>query len=268
MPYTDEVMLGLTFHSGQRTTAPISLAVAGQPEAHVTVVARVAAVGVRTAGGRLAGGVAWAAPVRVQMAHAVGPDEVLPISALVRWKWPGPLLAVARVGSALTSASDAVGAKAEGEQAMSDMGNGGAGTSAPQDGGQQAGLAAHDRLLERIEGMFDRLLATARADACVGAAQAQGDRMVIPLAEVFAAGGFGGGVGSSHASAEASGSGSGGGGGGGGTSRSRPVAVIEIGPEGIHVRSVVDRTAIALAAVTAWGAMLLALGRMRKARRH
>ena len=60
----------------------------------------------------------------------------------------------------------------------------------------------------------------------------------------------------------------GGGGGGGGTSRSRPVAVIEIGPEGVHVRSVVDWTAIALAAVTAWGAMLLALGRMHKARRH
>ena len=46
------------------------------------------------------------------------------------------------------------------------------------------------------------------------------------------------------------------------------VAAIEIGPEGVHVRPVVDWTAIALAAVTAWGAMSLALGRMRKARRH
>ena len=150
---------------------------------------------------------------------------------------------------------------------MSAMGNDGTGTSAP-DSGQSAGLAAHDRLLGRIEGMFDRLLATARAEACVGPVQAQGDRVVIPLAEVFAAGGFGAGVGSGQAAGEAEAGGAGGGGGGGGTSRSRPVAVIEIGPEGAHVRSVVDWTAVALAAVTAWGAMLLALGRMRKAQRH
>ena len=273
MPYTGKVMPGLTFKSGQRTTAPISLAVAGRPEEHVTVVARVAAIGVRAAGGRLAGGVAWAAPVSVQVTHAVGPDEVFPISKLVRWKWPGPLLAVAGVGAALMGAGEHMDAKAEGKQAMSDMGNDGTGTSAP-DSSQSAVLAAHDRLIGRIEGMFDRLLATARAEACVGSIQAQGDRMVIPLAEVFAAGGFGGGVGSGRANAEANaeaeagGAGSGGGGGGGGTSRSRPVAVIELGPEGAHVRSVVDWTAIALAAVTAWGAMLLALGRMRKARRH
>ncbi len=266
MLYTVEVMLGLIFKSGQHTATPISLAAVGRPEERVTVVARVAAIGVQAAGGRLAGGVAWAAPVRVQVAHAAGPDEVLPISKLVRWKWPGPLLAIASTGATLTSAD----AEAEREQAMSDIGNDGTGPSAPQEGDQPAGLAAHDRLIERIGGMFDRLLATARADACVGPAQDQGERMVIPLAEVFAAGGFGGGAGSGQASdpAEAGGEGSGGGGGGGGTSRARPVAVIEIGPEGVHVRSVVDRTAIALAAVTAWGGMLLAIGRMRKARRH
>ena len=60
--------------------------------------------------------------------------RVLPISQLVRWKWPGPLLAVARVGAVLTDTGDDAGAKAEGEQAMSDMGNDGTGTSAPQDG--------------------------------------------------------------------------------------------------------------------------------------
>ena len=267
IPYTDEVMLGLTFKSGQRTAMPIPLAAAGRPETHVTVVAQVAAIGVRTAGGRLAGGVAWAAPVSVLVTHAVGPDEVLPISMLARWKWPGPLLAVARVGAALTAAGEDRDAGAEGKQAMSDMVNDGTGTSAP-DGGQSAGLAAHDRLIGRIEGMFDRLLAAARAEACVGPVQAQGDRMVIPLAEVFAAGGFGAGVGSGQAAGEAEAGGAGGGGGGGGTSRSRPVAVIEIGPEGVHVRPVVDWTAIALAAVTAWGAMSLALGRMRKAQRH
>lgn len=271
MPYTDTVMSGLTFHSGQRATAPISLAIAGRPEERIAVVARVAAIGVRVAGGRLAGGVAWAAPVSVLVTHAVGPDEVLPISKLVRWKWPGPLLAVARVGAVLTGADGNLVAKAEGKQAMSNEGSDGTGTSAP-DGGQSAVLAAHDRLIGRIEGMFDRLLATARAEACVGVVQTQGDRTVIPLVEVFAAGGFGAGVGSGQANAEAeagaAGSGGGGGGGGGGTSRSRPVAVIEIGPEGVHIRPVVDWTAIALAAVTAWGAMSLALGRMRKAQRH
>ena len=267
MPYTDKVMLGLTFKSGQRTTVPISLAVAGRPEEHVTVVARVAAIGVRAAGGRLAGGVAWAAPMSVHVAHAVGPDEVFPISKLARWKWPGPLLAAARVGAALAGAGEDMDAKVEGKQAMSDMGNDGTGTSAPERD-QSAVLAAHDRLIGRIEGMFDRLLATARAEACVGPVQEHGDRTVVPLVEVFAAGGFGGGVGSGQAGAEAEAGGAGGGGGGGGTSRSRPVAVIEIEPEGVHVRSVVDWTAIALAAVTAWGAMLLALGRMHKARRH
>ena len=268
MPYTDTVMLGLTFKSGQRTTAPISLAAAGRPEAHVTVVARVAAVGVRTAGGRLAGGVAWAAPVRVQVAHAAGPDQVLPISMLVRWKWPGPLLAVARVGAALTGASDAVGAKSEGAQAMSDMGNDGTGTSAP-DSGQSAGLAAHDRLIGRIEGMFDRLLAAARAEACVGPVQAQGDRMVIPLAEVFAAGGFGAGVGSGSGAGEAEA-------GGGGRWRWVEAALHARGRSLRHRDRAGRRPcppcggldAIALAAVTAWGAMLLALGRMRKAQRH
>ena len=269
MPYTDKVMLGLTFKSGQRTTAPISLAVAGRSEEHVTVVARGAAIGARAAGGRLAGGVAWAAPVSVQVTHAVGPDEVFPISKLVRWKWPGPLLAVARVGAVLMGAGEGMDAKAEGKQAMSDMGNDGTGTSAPERG-QAAVLAAHDRLIGRIEGMFDRLLVSARAEACVGPVQVQGDRTVIPLVEVFAVGVFGGGVGSGQAGAEAEAGSEGGGGGGGGgsTSRSRPVAVIELGPEGVHVHPVVDWTAIALAAVTAWGAMLLALGRMHKARRH
>lgn len=59
----------------------------------------------------------------------------------------------------------------------------------------------------------------------------------------------------------------GGGGGGGGVSGSRPVAAISIGPKGVEVQPVVDATKIALAFVTALGAMAIAASRMKQASR-
>jgi hypothetical protein len=47
----------------------------------------------------------------------------------------------------------------------------------------------------------------------------------------------------------------------------RPVAVITIGPEGVQVEPVVDRTKIALAFFTLIGGIALALNKMIKASR-
>ena len=57
-------------------------------------------------------------------------------------------------------------------------------------------------------------------------------------------------------------------GGGGGVSGSRPVAAISIGPEGVCVQPVVDVTKIALAFLTAFGAMFMMFGRMKRASRE
>ena len=52
------------------------------------------------------------------------------------------------------------------------------------------------------------------------------------------------------------------GGGGGGISTARPVAVISVGTDGVQIKPVVDTTKIALAALTAFGAMLMTFSRM------
>lgn len=68
-----------------------------------------------------------------------------------------------------------------------------------------------------------------------------GDRVVIPAAAIERAGGFG------HGGDQAGN----GGGGGGGRGLGRPVAVIEVGPEGVRIRPVVDLTKIGLTAIAA-----------------
>jgi uncharacterized spore protein YtfJ len=95
---------------------------------------------------------------------------------------------------------------------------------------------------------FARLDAAARAESTVGSPQQVGDRTIIPLAEVFYGGGFGLGGGEDRAASRPGGSGLGGGGGFGG--RVRPVAVIDVGPQGVRVRPVFDASAIGLALVT------------------
>lgn len=56
----------------------------------------------------------------------------------------------------------------------------------------------------------------------------------------------------------------GGGGGGGGVASARPVAVISIGPDGVQVTPVLDRTKFGIALVTTVGSMFLALSRIKK----
>ena len=58
--------------------------------------------------------------------------------------------------------------------------------------------------------------------------------------------------------------GEGGGGGGGGMSSGRPVAVISVGPEGVVVHPVIDRTKLGIALLSAVGSMFLAINRFNK----
>jgi uncharacterized spore protein YtfJ len=81
-----------------------------------------------------------------------------------------------------------------------------------------------------------------------------GDRVVITAAAIDLAGGLGFGGGS-----DAEGSGGGGGGGVGGRAEGRPVAAIEIGPNGVVVKPIVDVTRLGITALlgafAVWRAM-------------
>jgi uncharacterized spore protein YtfJ len=70
-----------------------------------------------------------------------------------------------------------------------------------------------------------------------------GDRVVITAAAIDIAGGMGTGSGGSRDGD------SGGGGGGGGRVEGRPVAAIEIGPDGVSVRPIIDFTRIGMTAM-------------------
>ena len=59
------------------------------------------------------------------------------------------------------------------------------------------------------------------------------------------------------------GSGTGGVGGGGGMSSGRPVAVISVGPDGVAVHPVIDRTKLGIAILSTVGSMFLAISRYR-----
>src|SRR5687768_555368 len=83
---------------------------------------------------------------------------------------------------------------------------------------------------------FSRLDTVARAESTLGPSRRVGERTLIPLAEVWYGGGFGLGRGSSTEGGAGAEQGMGGGGGFGG--RVRPVAVLEVGPEGMRVRPV------------------------------
>src|SRR5882724_7482018 len=94
---------------------------------------------------------------------------------------------------------------------------------------------------------LDRLMSVS-ADQVYAEPVRAGDRVVIPAATIEFSGGFGfGGDTQSN-----------GGGGGGGHQTGRPVAVIEVSPDGVRVRPVVDFTKVGLtllaAALTVWRA--------------
>ncbi len=123
------------------------------------------------------------------------------------------------------------------------------------------------RSQEQSQRIFQDLIGAAQARSVFGEPVTQGEYTVITASEVTVGLGFGFGMGSESASAEAdaeaAASGGGGGGGGGGAS-GRPVAVISIGPHGVSVAPVIDRTKIGLAFITMLGGMLLMLRGMRR----
>jgi uncharacterized spore protein YtfJ len=106
-----------------------------------------------------------------------------------------------------------------------------------------------------------KIFAAAQPGAVFGAPIVSGALTVITASEVAAGGGFGSGRATIPKPAVAAhGAGvpaaeSGGSGGGGGAS-GRPIAAIIIGPDGVTIKPVFDVTKIALASITALGAML------------
>jgi uncharacterized spore protein YtfJ len=133
---------------------------------------------------------------------------------------------------------------------------------------------------EQSKEVVEKLFDVAQPEAVFSEPVTAGDYTVITASEVSVGMGFGYGIGGGTASEEGEtpstdeleaeggeASGFGGGGGGGGFSMGRPVAVISVGPGGVHVEPVRDVTKIGLALLTTAGAMLIMLGRMRKASR-
>lgn len=110
---------------------------------------------------------------------------------------------------------------------------------------EDATKAVIDHVGDRIEASLANITAETTAAPVFGEPAYVGDRVIITAATVSRAGGFGfgGGGGSEPKSAEF---GTGGGGGGGGSSEGRPIAVIDVGPEGVTVRPVLDFTKIGL----------------------
>ncbi len=129
---------------------------------------------------------------------------------------------------------------------------------------------------EQSNKVMERLFAAAQPGAVYGQPVVSGNYTIITASEIAAGGGFGSGFGvgppdaSSSAqtgTSQAAGAmGRAGGGGGGGGSSGRPVAVIVIGPDGVQIKPIVDVTKLAIAGITAWGAMAIMLRRMRRHR--
>ncbi|HZT09152.1 MAG TPA: spore germination protein GerW family protein [Chloroflexota bacterium] len=130
--------------------------------------------------------------------------------------------------------------------------------------------------LDRAREILDRIVSVAQTTAVWSVPVEKDGTMVITASEVMAGAGFGFGggrgpapsnrsgepVGETHPETESAGGGVGGGGG----ASARPVAVVLVDAHGVRVRPIVDVTKIALAALTAWGAMLPVLIRMRRGR--
>jgi uncharacterized spore protein YtfJ len=133
---------------------------------------------------------------------------------------------------------------------------------------------------EAANALMARVFDAAKPETVFGAPVTQGEYTVITAAEVTVGLGYGygggGGIGNTPPEANEekdpdapadttmpNGAGFGGGGGGGGGAGARPVAAIEIGPNGVRVEPIIDPTKVVLAFFTTLGAMLMMLSRMR-----
>lgn len=121
---------------------------------------------------------------------------------------------------------------------------------------------------EKANEIIGRLFETARPEGAFGPPVTQGEFTVITAAEVSVTMGlgYGGGGGTQQVESESEPlRGFGSGGGGGGLATSRPIAAIEIGPQGVVVEPIIDVTKIVLAFFTALGAMAVMLTKINKA---
>jgi uncharacterized spore protein YtfJ len=123
---------------------------------------------------------------------------------------------------------------------------------------------------EKANEVIGRLFETAKPEAAFGEPVTQGQYTVVTAAEVSVSMGlgYGGGGGGTERQegeeAQPPSQGFGVGGGGGGMATSRPIAAIEIGPEGVIVEPIIDVTKIVLAFFTALGAMAVMLTKINK----
>lgn len=99
--------------------------------------------------------------------------------------------------------------------------------------------------------VFQGLKETATVEKVFGPPQTMGDRTIIPVAEVAYAFGGGFGKGKKKEPAEGEEAPEGEGGGGGGRVKARPVAVLEVTPEGLCVVPIRDETKMEIAKLTA-----------------
>lgn len=132
---------------------------------------------------------------------------------------------------------------------------------------------------ETLSRVVEKIYSAAQPGAVYSEPVVSGNYTIITASEVTAGGGFGSGLGfgptkgpaekqSGEEVSQSQQTSRGGGGiGGGGGSNGRPVAIIIIGPGGVTVKPVFDMTKIALASITAMGAMLVALRKILKASR-
>ena len=117
---------------------------------------------------------------------------------------------------------------------------------------------------EQSQRVLQDLIAAAQARSVFGEPVTHGEYAVITASEVTVGLGFGFGMGSGSSSAAVDEETEASGGGGGGGASGRPVAVISIGPHGVSVAPVIDRTKIGLAFITMLGGMFLMLRGMRR----
>jgi uncharacterized spore protein YtfJ len=118
------------------------------------------------------------------------------------------------------------------------------------------------RSVDEAGRLIGRLFDVARTDAVFGDPLTRGDTTVIVASELVV--GMGVGFGGGEGDASDGESGSGGGGGGGGYALGRPVAVVTINAQGVRVAPVFDLTKVAIAGITALGAMFIAYRQMKR----
>lgn len=123
---------------------------------------------------------------------------------------------------------------------------------------------------EAANELMGKLFDITKPEAIYSKPFSQGDYTVFTASELTAGigvgyGGGGGGGTEPDENSQTQNVGYGGGGGGGGGTLARPVAAIIIGPDGVRVEPIVDATKIAIAFFTAFGAMWVALSKMRRA---